>query len=108
MKSIFENLENLNVSEECFEDIVNIVEEHINELLDMLNPQKREEKAIEKAAAEAHKKEIETMKRQGEYNRVARENNIKIPPILAPKISGDWRNPDRQKDALALNHPDAV
>ena len=29
---IFENLENLNVSEECFEDILNIVEEYINEV----------------------------------------------------------------------------
>ena len=29
---IFESLENLNVSEECFEDIVGLVEEYINEL----------------------------------------------------------------------------
>ena len=32
MESIFENLENLNVSEECFNDIMNIVEEIINEV----------------------------------------------------------------------------
>ncbi len=30
--SIFENLENLNVSEECLEDILNLVEEYINEV----------------------------------------------------------------------------
>ena len=30
--NIFENLENLNVSEECFNDIIGIVEEIINEL----------------------------------------------------------------------------
>lgn len=30
--NIFENLEELNVSEECFEDILNIVEEYINEV----------------------------------------------------------------------------
>ena len=30
--SIFESLENLNVSEECFEDIVSIVEEYIHEV----------------------------------------------------------------------------
>ena len=29
---IFESLENLNVSEECFDDIIGIVEEYINEL----------------------------------------------------------------------------
>ena len=29
---IFESLENLNVSEECFNDIVGLVEEYINEL----------------------------------------------------------------------------
>lgn len=29
---IFESLEELNISEECFEDIINIVEEYINEL----------------------------------------------------------------------------
>ena len=34
MESIFENLENLNVSEECFQDILNIVEEIINEISD--------------------------------------------------------------------------
>lgn len=32
--SIFENLENLNVSEKCFNDIMGIVEEVINELRD--------------------------------------------------------------------------
>ena len=32
MKSIFENLENLNVSESCFHSILDIVEEYINEL----------------------------------------------------------------------------
>lgn len=32
MESIFESLENLNVSEECFNDILGIVEEYINEL----------------------------------------------------------------------------
>ena len=32
--NIFESLENLNVSEECFEDIVSIVEGIINELKD--------------------------------------------------------------------------
>jgi len=31
--NIFENLENLNVSKECFEDIVGIVEEYINEYI---------------------------------------------------------------------------
>lgn len=31
---IFESLENLNVSEECFEDIVGLVEEYINEVSD--------------------------------------------------------------------------
>ena len=30
--SIFESLENLNVSEECFNDILSILEEYINEL----------------------------------------------------------------------------
>ena len=30
--SIFEDLENLNVSEECFNNIVDIIEEYINEL----------------------------------------------------------------------------
>ena len=30
--NIFESLENLNVSEECFDDIIGIVEEYINEL----------------------------------------------------------------------------
>lgn len=30
--NIFESLENLNVSEECFEDIVGLVEEYINEM----------------------------------------------------------------------------
>ena len=34
--NIFESLENLNVSEECFNDIVGIVEEYINELKDDL------------------------------------------------------------------------
>ena len=32
MESIFESLENLNVSEECFEDIIGLVEEYINEV----------------------------------------------------------------------------
>ena len=32
--NIFESLENLNVSEECFDDIINIVEEIINQLND--------------------------------------------------------------------------
>jgi len=32
--NIFESLEELNISEECFEDIINIVEEYINELKD--------------------------------------------------------------------------
>ena len=31
MESIFESLENLNVSEECFENIINIVEEYLYE-----------------------------------------------------------------------------
>ena len=33
---IFESLENLNVSEECFKDIINIVEKRINEVSDEL------------------------------------------------------------------------
>ena len=32
MMNIFESLENLNVSEECFDEIMGIVEEYINEL----------------------------------------------------------------------------
>ena len=32
MESIFESLENLPVSEGCFEDIIGLVEEYINEL----------------------------------------------------------------------------
>ncbi len=32
--NIFESLENLNVSEECFDDIIGIVEEYINEVSD--------------------------------------------------------------------------
>ena len=31
MESIFESLENLNVSEECFEDIIRLVEKQLNE-----------------------------------------------------------------------------
>ena len=53
--SIFEDLENLNVSEECFDNIVDIVEKYINEL---------EEKDIERAvdnAYDEHNNEIGKM-----------------------------------------------
>ena len=45
MESIFESLENLNVSEECFEDIVGLVEEYLSEdIYDYI--QKKHGKAI--------------------------------------------------------------
>lgn len=43
--SIFENLENLNISEECFDEIMGLVEEYINEVSD-----KTVEGALKKAS----------------------------------------------------------
>ena len=58
MKSIFESLQNLSISEECFNSIMNIIEEHINEL---------EEKDIDRVVDDAydtHNQEIEDLKRK--------------------------------------------
>ena len=58
--SIFEDLENLNVSEECFNNIVDIIEEYINELelsvIDRWYPKrvKNREEAHKKAATLYH------------------------------------------------------
>ena len=52
---IFENLENLNVSEECFNDILNIVEEIINEISDdkAQQPWRRKEEIAKKKREKA-------------------------------------------------------
>ena len=44
MENIFENLENLPISEECFNDIMNMVEEIINEV--SLNKQREAAKKV--------------------------------------------------------------
>ena len=64
MESIFESLENLNVSEECFNDIVGIIEEYILELKDGTY---RRMKDIAKALADEQEKILPTVK--GEKNR---------------------------------------
>ncbi len=45
--NIFESLENLNISEECFNDILNIVEEYINEVYSVTDVKQRAAKVKE-------------------------------------------------------------
>ena len=57
--NIFESLEKLDVSEECFEDIMGIVEEYINELKDstvdsMYQKRKNIERKADRKAEYAH------------------------------------------------------
>lgn len=49
--NIFENLENLNVSEKCFDEIIGIVEEIINEMLDSTVDSSTEKRAYNAAKA---------------------------------------------------------
>ena len=53
--NIFESLENLNVSEECFNDIMGIVEEIINEISDdkAQQPWRRKEEIAKKKREKA-------------------------------------------------------
>ena len=55
---IFESLENLNVSEECFNDILNIVEEITDRILDdkKMDPDKQDK--LYKKAVKAQQKEL--------------------------------------------------
>lgn len=68
---IFESLENLQVSEECFNDILNIVEEYILELKDGTYRRMRD---IAKALADEQEKVLPTVK--GKKNREFVEKDI--------------------------------
>lgn len=72
---IFEQLENLNVSEECFDDIMDIVEEYINEVSVGL---------LSRAAASSLPKRKEAAiaanQRAEELGKKVRRHNFSIPP----------------------------
>ena len=59
MKNVFESLENLNVSEKCYNDIMNIVEEIINEV---------SKDTVEKAKAKLASKQVRASLNKLEYN----------------------------------------
>ena len=93
--NIFESLENLNVSEECFNDIVGIVEEIINER----NKENRK----------ARRKWEQGISPEGTrgYNMAAKDMDKKmqvlVPAIKQAKESGDTTEYDKlvsQRDAL--------
>ena len=79
--NIFESLENLQVSEECFNDILSIVEEIINEV-------SRGEvgKRIQKALEEIDKKAEKVDNKEGEEKEEAKTELVKYSHEQLPKI----------------------
>ena len=83
--SIFESLENLNVSEECFNDIVEIVEEIINEL-----KISTVDSAFDKRAEEKDKKDEENDKAWQEAHDAGDRKKAIEATIKASQDETDW------------------
>ena len=67
---IFESLENLSISEECFNEIMNMIEEYINELDDGTY---RRTKSIAKALADEQEKVLPLIKNEEDKERIKKE-----------------------------------
>ena len=84
---IFESLENLNVSEECFKNIIELVEEYISELNDGTY---RRMKDIAQALADEQEKILPSVK--GEENRKFVEKDIAKRKRQALKAEKKYEN----------------
>lgn len=123
--NIFENLEELNISEECFNDIMSIVEEVINEDLPNYiikkygkpkyspkgNPVNKSAKLIKKVSGVQREEEEKARWRRQEDNeeRVKKEHPEIIKPSSTGDYSKDYENHSKYSAKihnLALKEPD--
>lgn len=87
---IFESLENLNISEECFNDILNLVEEYISEV--KANTLRR---AIGNNYEDRMNRYHQTMK---DYNKSKEELEKFQNNSNGGYIDGDWDSPEEEKE----------
>ena len=106
---IFESLENLNVSEGCFNDIIELVEGLLTPVKRALQPvanqfdeNKRIADETKKMADKAHKEELDVARKRNEFKEANKD--ISIPYT---KLPGTPNQPiEMRKNAYQMNHPD--
>lgn len=112
--NIFERLENLNVSEECFDDILSIVEEYINEVsVNFVSRAARNSLPRRNKQVQMSSKMIDSANDYWEKEKASGvNNNITIPRLrhaqaLANGGEGDTRNANTVLKKVEKQYPNS-